>query len=691
MKKSLSVVLCIVIMCSCMGVSADTASARSMEQVLVSVKPKLDIPAELTEFSSNMNTYGGNVTYEFSWTEPQGGKSLSVTCDSMGRISNYHYYGDNYSTKKISAVTKQEIIDFATAFVQKTLPEAFVHSDDILVYDAGSYNARGNLRYNLTFKRCKGGIEVRNNSVQLTVYISNDKLYVSNMSAYIDYDTEYDPATENGDFEVADTYKAAFPVEKIYRDDYTYYRAGDEQDKTLFVYRIKDNNIGYILAETGDIVEPDADAEAYRFSVENSATADMAGGSSAEKNMLTQQEIAELETVENLMSPEQIKEIIKNLPYVSFENDLDIADIHLGKNADDGYYYRLYFNNSSNTKATVYNYLNATVNAKDGTVTYLSCNGAYGDRESVSLSQAQKDSADKKIGEFLDAVAGSKLSETQKQPAEYMGSDVRYNYIRMVNGIKYINNSIYVSFDGQNGKVRSYSCNFSKKEFADPTLAISDDAAYDAVLEYAPLKQIYIKHNGSFVRCHTLSKQTIELDAITGDILSDISDAVEYNYNDIENHWARNAVQKLAEIQIGIRQESFEPDRYMTQQELLQLLCGGMINKYYLDYSTEELYENLINSKIISSEEKAPDSMVTREDAFVYMIRIADLEKVAKLEDIYKVTYSDGDKISKGKIGYVAILSGMKIINGSGGAIRPADNITRAEAATMIYKYLLTF
>ena len=94
---------------------------------------------------------------------------------------------------------------------------------------------------------------------------------------------------------------------------------------------------------------------------------------------------------------------------------------------------------------------------------------------------------------------------------------------------------------------------------------------------------------------------------------------------------------------------------------------------------------------MITEEEKNPDGYVTREDAFVYMIRIAGLEKVAKLEDIYKVSYTDGHLISEGKLGYAAILSGMRIINGSGGAVRPLDNITRAEAATMIYKYLLTF
>ena len=65
------------------------------------------------------------------------------------------------------------------------------------------------------------------------------------------------------------------------------------------------------------------------------------------------------------------------------------------------------------------------------------------------------------------------------------------------------------------------------------------------------------------------------------------------------------------------------------------------------------------------------------------------IEKVAKLENIYKVNYSDSDKITAGRIGYCAILSGLGVINGSNGAIRPKDHLTRAEAIVMLYRYLI--
>jgi len=38
--------------------------------------------------------------------------------------------------------------------------------------------------------------------------------------------------------------------------------------------------------------------------------------------------------------------------------------------------------------------------------------------------------------------------------------------------------------------------------------------------------------------------------------------------------------------------------------------------------------------------------------------------------------------------GYVAIAGGLKIVVGSGGKFYPKNNLTRAEAAVMIYNYL---
>ena len=101
------------------------------------------------------------------------------------------------------------------------------------------------------------------------------------------------------------------------------------------------------------------------------------------------------------------------------------------------------------------------------------------------------------------------------------------------------------------------------------------------------------------------------------------------------------------------------------------------------------MYENFIYDGILTEAEKNPEGQVRREDAFVYMVRLDGLDKVAKLQDIFKVEYADGNLISKGKIGYPAILTGMKVICGSGGKVRPQDEITRAEAAVMVYNYMI--
>ena len=106
-------------------------------------------------------------------------------------------------------------------------------------------------------------------------------------------------------------------------------------------------------------------------------------------------------------------------------------------------------------------------------------------------------------------------------------------------------------------------------------------------------------------------------------------------------------------------------------------------------YSSEIIYDELIKNGIITIDEKCPEAEVTREDAFMYLIRMAGLEKVARLENIYKVSYADSNKLSSGKIGYCAILSGLGVICGSGGYLRPTDNLNRAEAITMLYRYLL--
>ena len=91
MKRILSFVMCVMILCTAMGVSADTSSATEMEGVLLNVKSKIYVPDNLTEFGSGVNVNGDKTGYQFFWSDKDRNETLEISCDDKGRINNYYY------------------------------------------------------------------------------------------------------------------------------------------------------------------------------------------------------------------------------------------------------------------------------------------------------------------------------------------------------------------------------------------------------------------------------------------------------------------------------------------------------------------------------------------------------------------------------------------------------------------------
>lgn len=685
MKKIISLLLSFVILALPMTSFADDGEAAVMQKVLLKVKEKIQVPPELTEFTGNTSRYNDKITCDFRWRNEEYSKSMSVSCDSEGRIQSYYDSSFDHSEKIISSVSKAEIIDFASSFVRKTLPEAFHGENDGLFYDESSYDVRGNLSYNLKFNRLKNSVPVKNNYVDLTVCIKDDTMYIRNMNSSFNYDIAF--AAESK--ELADyvaKYKEAFPVELVYADEYNpMVKSGEPCNLPRLVYRIKDDSIGYIDITTGDVITEDTFDETFRK--ENGMAADsvqnstVSGGSS-----LTEQEIAELGTIKGLAGVETIEKNIKKLPYIKFTSDLKLVSKELYKDSYGDYYYRLTYSNEADKD---YRYFSVNVNAASGEIIRLNNNYNTLSGSDVSLTENEVSSANKKIDEFLNTVCKDKLSQTSERQSDSYSSYVNRSFVRLVNGIKYIDNGISISFDAKNNTVRSFNVNFTKGEFPDPRDAISADDAYEKILAYSPSKPVYICSDGVYKKAVSLEKYFSTLDALSGEIKNAYV-SLQYGYDDIKGHWAEEAATKLSEIQIGLEGNLLKPEAEITQEEFLRLVCSGILSKYYSDYDTEELYEILISEKIITEDEKAPGETVKREDAFVYIIRLAGFEAVAKLSDIYKVNYSDGYLLSDGKIGYAAILSGMGVVCGNGGYLRPDDCLTRAEALTLLYKYLLT-
>lgn len=686
MKRVISVFLALMMLVTAFPALADSNASKEMENVLLIVKSKVDVPEELSEFSGRVLGSSERVSYSFDWNNKDYSKSMSVYADSDGRITSYHYYSPVFSDKKLSPVSKKEIIDFAYGFLKKTLPEAFKDESDTLIYDEKSYNARGNLRYSLRFDRYKNSVAVKDNSAALTLSIEDDKVCVRNMSLSYDYDAEFE-ADEEIIENYIEKYKKTFPTELIYCDEYNYKKVSpyEPNSKPVLIYRIKDNNAGFISLANGEEIREDSRDSLSR---EENAVMDsmMSAGSSANKEILTEQEIAELSEIEGLLSVAELEKSIAALPYVKLDSSLRLATNTLAKNEYGEYIYRLHYNNADKKP---YRYLNAAVNAQSGKI--ISLSQSYDATADEELTELQKKAAEDRINSFIKKVSPDEIKECEKTDSKAYSTILNNTYTRIVNGIKYIDNGIYISFDAKNNIVTSYRADFRNGDFADVKSAIGDSAAYEKILEYSPVTQFYILSGGKYVKAATLKKQYITVDAISGEVRNkDTSQENEFSYSDIDGHWVEDAATKLSEIQVGIAGDRLLPDTGVTQAEFLRLVCSGIIDKYYNSYTEEELYERLIADKIITEGEKAPEAVVKREDSFVYIIRIAGLERVAGLGDIYKIEYTDGSTLGEGKIGYAAILSGLGVVCGDGGLLRPADNLTRAEAIIMLYRYLLS-
>ena len=180
----------------------------------------------------------------------------------------------------------------------------------------------------------------------------------------------------------------------------------------------------------------------------------------------------------------------------------------------------------------------------------------------------------------------------------------------------------------------------------------------------------------------------MEIDEKTGEKRKDYNENTFNFYDDIENHWCKTAVERLTEAGISFEGKSFNPDSEITQLEMLKLFGAAVKYTHYLNMDADNLYKNLERENIVSPSERADSAPVLREDAFVYLVRFLGYERIAKAEDIFTTKFADQNLISQGKLGYASILSGLKVINGNGGFVKPLDKLTRAEAVVMIYNLL---
>ncbi|MDF2934888.1 MAG: S-layer protein [Paenibacillaceae bacterium] len=217
-------------------------------------------------------------------------------------------------------------------------------------------------------------------------------------------------------------------------------------------------------------------------------------------------------------------------------------------------------------------------------------------------------------------------------------------------------------------------------------------------LSYVPVVQ-----KTDLVNSHFLDAQTGEWrDNRNGDpARSDRSAAT-----DIAGHWAERALSLMVEYNaIDLKDGKANPDQSATRGELVKMLVlaasGGYLPMAY-DSSRAASFkdvkassalfgyvENAVDMNLIDRDptgEFNPDQIMTRDDMAQMIVRALGYNKLAQQSGMFRLDVTDADAVQHK--GHAAIAVGLEIMSIDGSQFRPADEVTRAQAATAFFRFL---
>lgn len=180
--------------------------------------------------------------------------------------------------------------------------------------------------------------------------------------------------------------------------------------------------------------------------------------------------------------------------------------------------------------------------------------------------------------------------------------------------------------------------------------------------------------------------------------MASLNENASSSFNDVPNtHWSYNAVSALTEAKIinGYDASSFLPENSITRAEFTKLICTsfGIPSAYanFADVSADAWYNGYIGGAchfgIINGygDTFSPDSYITRQDAALIVYRALKNENIILNGS---ADFADSNDIALYALTAVGALKEYGIISGDGTNFYPASNITRAEAAQILYKTL---
>lgn len=742
MKRKIAVLLAFMMLFTSIfavpGLAADDKGLdKGLEDAIKAAKSKISVPESYDKFNYDINTNGTKKVWQLSWsssdTSYMGGNSLSIGIDEKGNIVNYNCYKPTIGWSRLPKISKKDALAKAQDFIKKVYPEIL----DKVKYLDISQNSQFEPGFNFTFVRYVNGIPYYNNTVNVNINGQNTE--IENYNCNFDDELAFPSSDKIISLEEAKKiFRQNIKMNLIYRSTY------ENEKQTIYLAYIPEVDTVTSATYGIDAISGQKVAvinNSYIPGLYYNRAYDMMGGlgfsKSSEKEELKSGEIKAIEEVSKIMKKEDAEKIIRGIKELGLTDEFKVANASVSKDWGNSENFTWNLNFQKSRKEDMgFDAINVAINGKTGELIRFDTNiSGMDNKEPVYDQKAVKEAVEKFLKEYLaDKFSQTVYDDRNTMYLKYNPSSEKqrfYNFVytRVVNGIKFEENSMNVSFDAATGKITSFYKNWSEVEFPSLNGVINGEQAYDKLfdkvgleLQYSAvvpvnkegaidpvkMKEMYYKYGGWMPQSGDFkpdirlvfmpgTKIPAVFDAFTGEVLGNdgkpYKEVKPVEYSDIKGNYAEKHITTLAENGISLSGSEFRPDEKITQKDFFLLISKGMLS-YDMSINgdtekgIENLYKQLIAAGVVKEEEKNPTAYVTREDSVKFVLRALKYDKIAALKDIFKCPFKDVAKINPDLVGYVTIASGLKIINGYNGYFSPREDLTRSQAAVLIYNYV---
>ena len=706
MKRTISVLLAAVLALSLTLPAAAATADQRLSQVTLAVKETLDIPDTYTEFSGDMEETELGTIWYLRWESAD--RSLRISADEEGKVLQYTLAVDSADSGPAAfpAVSRTKAAEIAQTFLDRVLTgeeSAAVEPDDG-TQTAGSDQYR--FRTELLLYGLPGPI-----GISLTVdgqtgevlRYTRDDLYDQHVG------TVKDPAAVFADdaARTAAQEKAAALLKDTLQLRLEYV-LDDSGERAVLRYLPESVHNYYVDAATGELVDLTA-------RLRDAATAGDGGDSggaedsATESGNLSPAEQEGIAQMEGVWSKEQLDQAARKWTQLGLSGcSLAACTYWLDKDTGE-VTATLRYNDQEGWRRTV------TLDGKSGVLQSVS-GPAWGDEDlkgRVSLETAQATAE-----HFLQALRPEEWKACGLYESAEAADGTRVHtfvFAQKENDYFFPANSYSVAVDVVDGSIVGFYGGFEENPVFDSAEGlIAPEAALDAWFDTYTVPLGYVNVIQDLKDYGSQYQQLLDLgytylyslelgfyleredtpsgiDAKTGQPVYPVQKDRTIAYNDLEGCWGRAQAEALADYGVGWLGGSLQPQKQLTQLELMALLVSldGYLPDLREEGAADQVYDMAVGMGLLTRAERDDDALMTRGVVVKALLDYGGYGAAAQIPGIFRCTYADEASIPAELYGYAAIAQGLGVVKGDGsGTFAAGRTATRLEAVVMVYQFM---